>query len=276
MRPVFEIVPSVLSIVTEKSNLFIEISRSGIVYTVENESDKAFTGISAYNFEKQNSPIELSTELQQLFINTSLLNNCFAKTVIFLSLPECLKIPADLYKKEEAGNLMTKVYGDLYEQLLFADELSSKNIITVYRVPLLLYNTVLEQFPSAVFMHQDTLLIRTLADHGTEFKVLFYPGSFVAAVSKDGKLQLVQHFNFQTEEDVIWHLLNISERLGITDKSLTIGGMIDEKSTLYGELYKYFREIKMFSLPEGIDFDEEIKELPQHFFSPLFRAALCE
>ncbi|MEO5647534.1 MAG: DUF3822 family protein [Chitinophagaceae bacterium] len=276
MTPVFEILPNVLTINTEKSNLFIELSRSGISYTVENESDKAFTGVSLYNFEKINSPVELSAELKQLLLESSLLNNKFAKTIVFISLPECLQVPANKYNVENVRESIEFVFGDLFDHLFFADEVAGSNIINVYSIPLLLHNTIREEFPEARFIHQNTILIRSLPSEGDHLNVLFYPGSLVACLVKEGKLQLVQHFAYQSGEDVAWHLLNLCKQFNMKDVLLTLGGMIDVNSSLYNDIYKYFLNISFYALPSEVDYDESIKELPQHFFSPLFSAALCE
>lgn len=275
MHPVFEILPNVLSINTEKSNLFIEVSKSGISYTLENQSDKAFTGVSLYNFDKQNSPLELSAELNFLFTNSSLLNNSFAKITVFFSSPECIQVPKYLYKTEDKRKLIEFVYGDLFEQVLLADEVKGREIVNVYSIPLLLHNTIMEQFPAAQIIHQNTALIRSLPVMGDRLSVLFYPSTILVSLVKRGKLQIIQHFCYQSGEDVAWHLLNICAQYGVKGLPLNIGGLIDMKSNLYNELNKYFLTIERYTLPEGVEYDEGIRELPQHFFSPLFSAALC-
>ena len=96
-------------------------------------------------------------------------------------------------------------------------------------------------------------------------------------LSRQGKLQVVQNFEYHDADDCVFHLLNVCKGFETEPDSvvLHVNGMIDEKSGLYAAIYKYFLNIEFEKLPDGYTYDEAIKELPPHFFSHLFSLATC-
>jgi hypothetical protein len=94
---------------------------------------------------------------------------------------------------------------------------------------------------------------------------------------KNGQLQVIQNFEFNTPEDAIYHLLNICQSFetDATQTILTVSGMVDADSNLYNELHKYFLQINFADLPDNFKYTEEIKNYPVHYFSHLFATAIC-
>ena len=94
---------------------------------------------------------------------------------------------------------------------------------------------------------------------------------------KDGKLQVIQNFNYTHADDCVFHLLNVCKGFEVNPDSVTlhINGMIDKNSALYTTVYKYFLNIEFDTMPEGFSYYEKIKDHPTHFFSHLFALASC-
>jgi hypothetical protein len=55
-----------------------------------------------------------------------------------------------------------------------------------------------------------------------------------------------------------------------------VSGMIEEQSSLYTEMYKYFLHISFAQLPIHVAIAENLKALPLHFYTNLTALALCE
>ena len=112
---------------------------------------------------------------------------------------------------------------------------------------------------------------------GDELFVGFQTNHLTMMLCKEGRLQVIQHFEYSSPEDAAYHLLNACRSFEVLpDKvHLHISGLIDERSGLYEALYKYFLNIEFDKLPAGFSFTEEIKDHPSHFFSHLFYQASC-
>jgi len=105
----------------------------------------------------------------------------------------------------------------------------------------------------------------------------FYTSSITILLCRDGKLQVIQNFNYIHADDCVFHLLNVCKGFDVLPDSVTlhINGMIDEKSGLYAAIYKYFLNVEFDKLPESYTYTDAIKVHPPHFFSHLFDLASC-
>lgn len=94
---------------------------------------------------------------------------------------------------------------------------------------------------------------------------------------KEGKLQAIQNFTYNTPEDIVFHLLNVCKAFDVEAGTarLCLSGMVDKKSNLYAAIYKYFLHIEFDNLPANFTVAEELKSVPPHFFSHLFYQAIC-
>ena len=93
------------------------------------------------------------------------------------------------------------------------------------------------------------------------------------AVYKQKQLQLIRSFDYQTPEDVVYHLLNMSALLGL-ELSTTIfivAGLIDLDSSLFTELYKYIPVLQMEKAADGFLKNEVFSQFPAHYFTPFFK-----
>jgi hypothetical protein len=106
--------------------------------------------------------------------------------------------------------------------------------------------------------------------------VIFYPRRILVALTGNGQVQLFQSFEYEAAEDVAYYLLNICRQFDKSPETIPVGmsGMIDESSTMYNEILKYFgqAELEPFSPPPGVT---TLEEYPPHFFSPLLKLATC-
>jgi hypothetical protein len=95
---------------------------------------------------------------------------------------------------------------------------------------------------------------------------------------KGNKLQIVQQFNYQSFEDVIYHLLNICEQhsMNPSEIKLQLKGMIVKESKLFQELHNYFLDIDFASINDASLLPTSISEENQHFLSHLIELATCE
>ena len=109
------------------------------------------------------------------------------------------------------------------------------------------------------------------------FKVVIAADRFAVIVLNEKGLRLAQTYEYQTPDDVSYHLLALCEQFGVDPEKvdLMVSGLLDEQSILYQELLKYFNKPIWEQVAGETTLDELFASYPAHYFSPLLKMALC-
>ncbi|HET7117422.1 MAG TPA: DUF3822 family protein [Hanamia sp.] len=275
MRTVFEILPS-SSFDAENCSLLCEVSNEGFSFCVKDEIANSFLGLAIYHYDLSKPPIGLPIDLQVLFHQKEILSGNFKNIFVVYSFPQSVLVPFSLYDSKKNSLLMNMMYGDLYaNETILTDLVSNHSVYNCYRIPASVYEVVQNQYPNAVSNHQYSFLLKEPFDEKNILSVIFYSKKLIAILVKNGQLQLMQSFNYHTPEDVSYILLNICNQFYINSIKIEISGLIEENSSLYKEIYKFFTEIEFTKLPGDINYSEEIKQYPSHYFSYIFALNSC-
>lgn len=270
LKPVFEIIPE--AIFYYETNLICEISKDGLSYVFENDETKKFHGLSVFQFTKD---ADIPGQLKKIFKEQPLMSKTYKKVFVAYAGEESALLPEDLYKPGGNELLLNMLYGNLESNGIIATDLiADKKIYNVYRMPDKIHRAMVDQFPLASFHHRYSLLIKQLFTY-EQLRLIFYRDTFIAVLIKEGELQIIHTYPYQSATDVVYHLQNLCNQFKVTGIPVYIGGMIDIDSDLHKEISRYFSNIVFDSLPGEYEFANNLKELPPHYFSHLFSLALC-
>jgi hypothetical protein len=94
---------------------------------------------------------------------------------------------------------------------------------------------------------------------------------------KGDQLLLAQSFYYETKEDVIFHLLNLTDKFNIDLSSafVQVSGLIDEESGIWKELNRYVLNIEFDYPPQAALQMLNITGVPIHFLTPIMLIAKC-
>jgi hypothetical protein len=206
-----------------------------------------------------------------------LLKKKYSKSHNFWAFTESILIPAELMNADRNLNMLNLVFGDAKQGIIHSDFLYKHNLHNVYRTPEAVIDIFSAALPVATQTHLFSALVNRDMPEGNHLFSVFYSNSLTIMLCREGKLQVIQNFNYTQADDSIFHLLNVCKGFNVQPDSLTlhINGMIDENSGLYASIYKYFLNIEFDKLPDGYTYVDEIKNHPPHFFSHLFALASC-
>ncbi len=268
MKALIEIILE--DLVAENTNLYFELSEKSIAYFFKDKESNEIKGFSVYHSSKK----EIADAFQEVLEANTTLKKNYNKTVFSFSLDECLLMPAEYYNAGNNRQALELMYGDVEEGIILTDEIKEKKIYSVYRIPETLHKIVAGHFPDAIFIHQYTVLLKTDLERDL-LKVIFYSNKIVVHLFQNGKTKIIQSYTYKTAEDVVYHLLNITQQFNATGMEVRLYGMIEKESALFNELYKYFLNIDfdMQSIP-GFSINMA-GEYPLHYFSYLFSIASC-
>lgn len=274
MKTVFEILPVELD--PHKCILICEVGNDGFSYSIKNIDENRYVSVAIFHFEKVNGKDNAGILNDGLQAHSVLTRN-FKKVHIIYSFPESVMIPFSLYSSHENDNVLNLIHGDLpNDTITFTDIIAGKGIYNTYRVPEAIVNVLKSNFPYATDTHQYSILLKDSATAGDRMRLIFYPKKFVMFLKQDDNTKFINTFFYDTAEDVSYILLNSCRQYEVENIPVEISGLIEENSTLYKEIYKYFSHVKLSVLPAGCDYSDEIAKHPAHYFSHIFAADLCE
>ena len=268
MKAVFEIIPDY--IVADRCELVCEVSNEGFSYLIKDSGAKMFIGSGVYHF---NNIIggNYGLALSKIFQQTESLSENYKKVQVIYSFPESVLIPFSLYNSRNNAEVLNMVHGDFTENdAILTDVLLKSKVYNCYRIPSEISREIHNKFPSCEALHQYSFLMNSLLANSNRLSVIFYPQKIVLSVEKDGKILLINSFQYKTAEDVSYTLLNICRQFEIEKIPVEVSGLIEKDSALYKEIYKYFDQVSFPKLPKEINFSEEMNKYPVHFFSHFF------
>ena len=260
----------------EAAQLFTEAGSMGLSLVVLDGAN-CFKAVVTYAFAGLLNENELAEKFTKIFDSEILLQKQYNKTHIFWSFAESILVPAELMNADRNQNMLTLVFGDARQGIIRSDFLYKHNLHNVYRIPQPVIDIFSDSLPVATQTHLFSTMVNKDLPEGNHLFTVFYSNSITIMLSRQGKLQVVQNFEYHDADDCVFHLLNVCKGFETEPDSvvLHVTGMIDEKSGLYAAIYKYFLNIEFEKLPDGFTYDGAIKEFPPHFFSHVFALASC-
>lgn len=205
-------------------------------------------------------------------------NERFYKVVIGYSFAEKILVPDALYKYDDAVALLNAGFGTGVHITVIAEPVAEKQLHTIFRMPTAMHDWAAAKFTNIQYFHTVSLLLKKNKDTDKNLLCVDIKSeTFSILVFKEGKLLLAQNREYSSPEDVLYYLLKITEQFSFSQQEvrLLLSGLIEEESTLYRELYKYFIHLEFESIPEGIKPDAVFSEHPSHYFSSLLNLAAC-
>ena len=105
----------------------------------------------------------------------------------------------------------------------------------------------------------------------------FYQKQFRVLLYQQGQLLFAGYFQFQTAEDLVYHLLNVLQRFELKQENLRLqlNGLIVKDSVLYEQLNMYFTHIAFRDTDQSFLENDAFAQHPSHFFSHLTELMAC-
>ncbi|MEI9933264.1 MAG: DUF3822 family protein [Ferruginibacter sp.] len=262
--------------VDSQSRLFIELSLQGVCFTIL-DNNNTFTSLVSYTFPLNTNGNAAAKFLKEIFAAEKIIQYNFKRIDIIHAFAETVLVPNEFMNSDTTNEMLELIYGNINTRIVKNDLLYKHHIYNVYGVPADVAAVISEQFLFVLHSHQYSFLPDFLNAKTNSLYCIFGNNHITITLMKEGKLQLIQCFYFQTAEDVIYHLLNVCQahRMNTKEVDLHIAGLLDIKSALYLKINHEFKNITLETHPLNFQFASEIEKIPAHFFSHLFAIAAC-
>jgi hypothetical protein len=278
VQPAFDIRNESLESLPEECRLLIEISAQAFNYILFTRSPDQLLMLRQYRLYTTGDK-NTRNLLEEIIAGDEIMQRYASRAIVVYNFPESNILPSSLANAELRNAVSSLIYGSADHHFLFDEKIRDHDLHNIYSVSKDLHSLCREKFKGSQYWHLYTMMLLWPSEKplGCVTRVIFYNDKFVAAFFRNGKLQLLQSFSYQTPEDAAYYLLLICKQFEIQQQEmvLNISGLIDTQSALYTELLKYFVHVDYEEVPESYGTNGLLDEFPSHYFSPLLKMSLC-
>jgi len=274
VKTIFNIFPN-----GDKCDLLLEAGNEDFSLLFYDKESKTVSGALLYELTYNVQPeIDAISSIENILNNNSHFIKKAGTVTILYNVNEATLIPIQYYDGYANEDYLNLIYGNTVNTQILTDEIEEKQIMNVYRAQNPMVLALNKFFPHAKYCHSGSLQLQLFAQRADTLHCIVYNRQIKVLFYKNGKLQLLQYYAYGTAADMLYCLLNVCAQYDVSPASvsLVLYGLIEQNSNLYKEIYNYFLNVEMASLPEAISLSEEIKQHPPHFFAHLIIPALCE
>lgn len=259
------------------SKLFVEVSNHHIALLERNTNST--TAFEYYEINGSNG------EWEGIFNATKnqskILSNTYSNTLIYLNNGEALIVPSKKFQRESMDTFLTAIYGDTNNVFSQADLINIEdNPVTIYRCSASLNHTIKQNFVSFNYKNSYTKILENLFSKDRMLmemiKVQFYRKSMLVVVIYNNQLMLIQTYNYNSPEDVIYYLLNIVQEFNLSVKNtpIEVSGLIDVKSRHFELLENIFGRLSLEVITNDNLFNSKLSGNEAHWYTPFYNLSI--
>lgn len=256
---------------TNTDQLFIELGHFHVACLVKLGNREGIAAFELFDLEEQKDWDDIFYEIRTL---SRILDRSYTNTKVYINLPEAVLIPLHKYNREAAADFVELIHGQHKGAVYYTDVISPEpNIAVSFRVPAEINEMVNRNFLMVTVNHVYSSVIAQVMDKasvGYKLYVQCYAKHFIVAAFKEKQLQIIQSFSYTANEDVLYHLLNLSKQVqfNATETGIVISGIIDLQSQLFAELKKLFAGVELSEITASFQLTDN--HTPAHYFTPFF------
>lgn len=263
-----------------EDRLLLFIQATQIVCMLQSCATKQILGFEVFKLVDTDS--NWDDVFSQFKYLSELFKNNVGKIYVVHENVESVLIPTELFNANSTQEYLKLVYGEKENSICFSNQLKhEETIVNVFRIDSVLYESLCANLNISQHFHFYTNLLQLVFQHklyqGKNWiKLVFYEKYFIVTLIKDDQLQFIQTFNYQSSEDVLYHIMNVINQHDILIDSLNvlISGKIDLDKTTYILIQQYFSNIEIEKSESGIALSEKLSAYPSHYFTSYFNVEL--
>lgn len=283
INPVINIIDAAFDLSSlSNCRLIMRCSEHSITLLIGNSSTKKFLFFEHYTLEDTNLPdtIKLLQSLTEKY--PWLTKNNLESTSVIVVNQKATFIPYALFYEDEKQKYLSFNVDIEREEEVLTEKMNTLKSYCVFAIPGQLHYALLKHLKEPSIHHYASALTESLSKHlietGTKERTLhisFQRNIFFVHLYKGSELQFYNVFSFESPDEFIFYLLNVTGQLKINHAKtpLFLTGDIDPNIELYKQLKKHFSKISHIDIPYYYSFPPEFKELPFHVYHVLFSMA---
>jgi hypothetical protein len=186
-------------------------------------------------------------------------------------------VPKSLFNRQNLESYLS-LNQSIYPQAAFelaANDIPALDLVNIFAFPATIKAEIDKHLPGASIRHHISAVLGQLSTPGL---FLHLGSGNLDIISIKKGLQFCQNFNYQSNEDILYHIAHIANHLNIDIKQspVTILGGGDSIPIDLPFLREYVAKLEFIGKPGDIEFNNGPENLPYHHFYTLFSLKNCE
>lgn len=171
----------------------------GQVYDVQNFE---FTVQVEFQYKEQ---------LDQFFQQSGVKQQSFDEVSITWFSHRTTLVPSNIFESSSSEDIFRLCFGDeINKSDIDYNRLPEQNMVHVFEMPMWIKSFFIVRFPRAVIQHESSMLLRNIFQ-GSLFQarilLFIHDKHFTLFLTKEGKLCFYSIFDYQNNNDIVYHLL---------------------------------------------------------------------
>lgn len=241
--------------------LMLTVSQTSVKYFVLSQTHQQIIFYGDYILHHVNNVAELASRFEQIIEKDEVLQLAYARVLIGFNDKYTL-VPAELLFLMDTRDRLTQKCGETE---------------IVFTKPEDLLSVINGSFKKVSFAHLSSSFFSLpqhySAEAGEKLYVSIGLNFFdIVVFNSNGKLLLMNRYDYQTATDFIYFLLLCCEELK-TDRDtveLVLLGEVNQQSKIYELCYRYFKNISFLSPANGVQFSKAFDAFPKHLHFNLY------
>jgi hypothetical protein len=214
---------------------------------------------------------DLQDVFEHIKHNSQLLDTNYSEARVYYNLPESVLVPVGQFNTSVASECVDLAFGPATAARINVENVNVQpGIVNVYRSNEDWQQLINNYFRAVTKRHLISKLIEKAPAEG--LKVQFYKEQMIVIAKRDQQLQLARGFAFTTDEDAVYHLLNVCKQTAIdpAEATIEISGLVENDSKALQLIRKYFFTVRLEHPAKSILPQQELSKYPLHYFTPFF------
>jgi len=221
-----------------KTQLTIHISRTSVHVAEVLRSNQEI--VRSFSYELiENTPEGYKKKLREIFDEMNLRDDYEEYTMAWGTQKQTL-VPLSVFNESSARSIFQLMFGEgTDENMIDFNRLMELSMVSVFEIPDWVKSFFIIRFPQIVFKHEHAMTLRALFQKNTfqrKINISFSDEYVNVSILNKNELGFSNSFDFQTAEDILYHLLFVIEQQGLTNEDGEINFyFVDEKTKVMAE-----------------------------------------
>ena len=268
---------------TSGYNLSLQAGKNGYSYSIADIVRNDFVAIKHSNFEEKIRNQPIFNKIKMMIQEDAFLNKNY-KTINFAFLSrKSILIPTPLFSKKNLKSIFKLNHPLLDTEELHFNYIKEFDAYNIFALPSGVTTFMVNKFPEIKFFHHSTTFINQAVheEQAMRFKLPFVRINInhdffdILVIISDHPV-LYNTFEFKTDEDIIYHSLNVLKQVGIQPVKchLKLSGDINKESKLYSQILNYIPTTDIVSPKLTLKY--QFKQVPEHLLYNVLNLQQCE
>jgi len=199
------------------NHLAIQVAIDGIHCVIL--KDGAVTSKSYLFFESAND-LKIKEQLAAEFESNSMYSSDFDEITLSWSSDKTTLVPNSIFSESTPQAIFELCYGKNEVDVDY-NRISELSVVNIYEIPDWIKRFFVIKFPRINIQHEGSMLLRhVLNENAFKLKcaVVLYKNHFQLIISKHNELIFYSNFDYQSAEDVIYHVMFVLQQKEITNE----------------------------------------------------------